>query len=286
MTRGTIIIGALLAGLYLAESVISDWSEWIALALIIIAGIPHGSFDLRVAEAKWSAGVISKRTIISLYVCSVLAMSSLCIGLPSLGLGLFLIISTIHFIEGERYDDSSTSWFRSSLFGFGAILIPIGLHLKEAGQYIEYFVTPSYFTVISPVVLGCAVTVSLIMCCILLFDAFDSKAKNRIVTFQRALCLVGWVTLSPLAGFGVWFIGRHSRLHLSACAQLFRTSRTGVPLDFLLISGLAILGLSPFALLFDFRDINQLFAATISLIAGLTLPHIFVAHGLKDLFHT
>ena len=53
-----------------------------------------------------------------------------------------------------------------------------------------------------------------------------------------------------------------------------------MPTDFVLISLLAIAGLIPFSFAFDFSDINQLFAASICLIAGLTLPHMIVSHGI------
>ncbi len=54
-----------------------------------------------------------------------------------------------------------------------------------------------------------------------------------------------------------------------------------MPLDFLVISLVAILLIIPLSLFFDLRDINQLFAATIVLIAGLTVPHILVTHDLQ-----
>ena len=64
---------------------------------------------------------------------------------------------------------------------------------------------------------------------------------------------------------------------------MFSDSTKGIPFDFIAISLLAIAGLVPFMLLFDFSDINQLFAAAICLIAGLTLPHMIVSHGMQRL---
>jgi hypothetical protein len=88
--------------------------------------------------------------------------------------------------------------------------------------------------------------------------------------------------LPPLAGFAVWFVGRHSRLHLETCAVRLSNSSRGLQPDFIAISFLAILGLAPFSLMFDFSDIGQLFAAALCLIAGLTLPHMIVTHGMRD----
>jgi hypothetical protein len=55
-----------------------------------------------------------------------------------------------------------------------------------------------------------------------------------------------------------------------------------IPIDFILISALAILGLLPFAFYFDFSRIEELFAASLCLIAGLTLPHMVVSHRMKE----
>jgi Brp/Blh family beta-carotene 15,15'-monooxygenase len=282
MERGTLLVALLLGSLLTAQVVLPAWSEWSALGLVIIAGIPHGSFDLRVAEAKWSRGANSKKLIVSLYVGSVLAMSGLCVMLPPVGLALFLGISALHFVEGEGYGGSRASHIKAALFGTSAILLPIGLHPGEAGEYVGYFLSPGMYGALAPFISGAAMAAVPILSGVVLFDSFRKSTDAKRDALQRALCLVGWVALSPLAGFAVWFIGRHSRLHLEACREMFQASRFGVPFDFILISALAIIGLSPFALWFDFTDINQLFAASISLIAGLTFPHIFVAHGLRE----
>jgi hypothetical protein len=51
-----------------------------------------------------------------------------------------------------------------------------------------------------------------------------------------------------------------------------------VPVDFIVLSILAITLIAPLSLWFNLRDIHQLFAASIVLIAGLTLPHMVVTH--------
>jgi hypothetical protein len=89
--------------------------------------------------------------------------------------------------------------------------------------------------------------------------------------------------LPPLAGFAVWFIGRHSRQHLQTCRAMFCSSGIPIPMDFALISLLAIGGILPLGLYFDLTQLEQLFAASLCLIAGLTLPHMVVSHRIRDL---
>ena len=85
------------------------------------------------------------------------------------------------------------------------------------------------------------------------------------------------LVLPPLAGFAVWFIGRHSWQYFLACRSHFADAPKGLR-DFIVISLLALLLLVPLLWRFDPRDLNQLFAASMILIAGLTLPHMIVTH--------
>jgi len=78
----------------------------------------------------------------------------------------------------------------------------------------------------------------------------------------------------------VWFIGRHSRHHLELCRDYIKVGPRWVTGDFLVISVTAIVLILPLALRFNLTDIHELFAASIVLIAGLTLPHMIVTHTI------
>jgi Brp/Blh family beta-carotene 15,15'-monooxygenase len=281
MNIGSLLVTALFLGMVLSACVTPAYSEWLALALMISAGIPHGSFDLRVARLKWHAATVSPARTIICYLICVFSMSALCVFTPLLGLLLFLAISALHFTEGESQAGGATDMFRGTLFGVGAILLPIGLHLDQTEPYVSYFIPSALFNDARPLLGGTASFVAALMGILLVYDLIQNRALST--TFERGVCLLGWLLLPPLAGFAVWFIGRHSRQHLQLCRSMFNSAGTGIPLDFLVISLLAILGLTPFAILFDFSDINQLFAASICLIAGLTLPHMIVSHDMRSL---
>lgn len=281
MKPGTILVLSLF-GTFLAIGTISaSAGEWLALALMIVAGVPHGSFDLRVARRKWGSGALSQRRVVVLYVMSVVAMSSLCVFVPPVGLALFLALSALHFSEGEGRERCGGGSVRGWLFGVGAIALPIAWHLDQASLYMGYFLNPKTVNDFAPGAHGVVLTLSLIMGILIIRDVMRWREDDEQTAFQRVVCLLGWILLPPLAGFCVWFIGRHSRQHLELCREMFHGSRLGIPLDFALISVAAIMGLLPFALLFDFSDINQLFAAALSLIAGLTLPHMIVSMGME-----
>jgi Brp/Blh family beta-carotene 15,15'-monooxygenase len=283
MKIGPLLVTALFLVLGLSTYLTPDYSEWLALALMIGAGIPHGSYDLRVAKVKWRAAAISRTRTIAYYLICVFLMSSLCIFTPLLGLSLFLGISALHFTEGESLSDTSAGILRGLLFGSGAILLPIGLHLDQAAPYVSYFIPSALFNSSRSILGGTAWFFATAMGIVLIYDL--ATKRNASTVYERSLCLLAWILLPPLAGFSIWFIGRHSRQHLELCRSLFNSVGATIPIDFLVISLLAITGLTPFMLLFDFSDINQLFAASICLIAGLTLPHMIVSHDMRSILH-
>lgn len=281
MTFGTLLVLSLFIGMALCSLVAPTRVEWIALVLMIGAGIPHGSYDLRVAKAKWSRAEDSVVSVVLCYLACVISMSALCIFSPLLGLSLFLVISALHFIEGESQSNDPIDAFASTLYGVCAIFLPIGLHLDQTEPYVRYFIRSDLFDMLRPFLGNSALALTALLA---LYAAYElTTRRNRITSFERAICFLGWIILPPLAGFAVWFIGRHSRQHLELCRKIFSTTCSGIPLDFGVISLLAIAGLAPFTLLFDLSDINQLFAASICLIAGLTLPHMIVSHGIRRL---
>lgn len=282
MNSGDRIVLGLGALMVLCRLFIPEWSEWIALALMICAGIPHGAFDLRVAELRWSSKRVSRGIIVSVYLACVVTMGALCVFMPLWGLLVFLTISAAHFSEGEATTSSWVGRYQGWLYGIGAILLPIGFHIDQAGDYLAYFISTADFSMISLYVRWLAAVVGFLITAQLLRATIVHRSWNRSDTLQRGVCLGCWLMLPPLAGFAVWFVGRHSRLHLETCAARLSDSSRRLPLDFIAISVLAILGLAPFSFMFDFSDIGQLFAAALCLIAGLTLPHMIVTYGMRE----
>ncbi len=277
MNYGTLLVASLAALLMFTNTVAYPLGEWLALGLIIIAGIPHGSFDLRVAEAKWGGEGRSRLLILAAYVISGIAMSAVCVAAPTVGLALFLLISVFHFSGGEVVEGGR---LRAAVIGLSAVLLPIGLHLSEAQGYLGYFVPESLLDIAAPALKGLSIVMVVVVGVILSRDTLRGEQGLDSDTIQRWICLLAWVLLPPLSGFAVWFLGRHSRHHLEVCRDFFRSSRRGIPIDFVVISLVAILLIVPLSFLFDVRDINQLFAASIVLIAGLTLPHMLVTHDI------
>lgn len=282
MKGTTLLVLTLFGSLFTWGWIAPSTVEWAALALMICAGIPHGAYDLRVAEAKWRHAPFSRRAILVTYLMSVLGMAALCVLTPLIGLSIFVIISVVHFAEGEIHATTPPSFLVGTALGISSILVPIGLHPLQSQIYMSYFLPRELFAEMEkPLMLVSHIT-SYLMGLYLLVSLRRGSSGDSTETFQRLICLCAWALLPPLSGFAVWFIGRHSRQHLEACQAIFSGGRFNVPLDFMVISLLAILGLLPFSLRFDFTRLEELFAASICLIAGLTLPHIIVSHRLRE----
>jgi Brp/Blh family beta-carotene 15,15'-monooxygenase len=282
MKFGTWVVAILFFGLSGVSVVNTALAEWASLILIIVAGIPHGSFDLRVAQRKWGGRDGMRWSLVAGYLALVVLMSGFCLLQPFLGLLSFLVISALHFSEGESVVDGSTYSVRGCCVGVGAILLPIGLHLEEAYGYLGFFIPQEVYAAVAPWLHASAWFVGGVVVLSEVRQIVKDAKSQYWVSLERLLCVCGWVLLSPLAGFAVWFLGRHSRMHLEACGGMFTEGRCKMPLDFLFISVAAVVLLAPFALVFDLTDIHQLFTATLALIAGLTLPHIVVSHRLQD----
>lgn len=259
------------------------YSEWIAILLIIITGIPHGSFDLRIAQRKWEFLRSRPLLTILLYITTGLLMSLFCILSPFVALITFLIVSAVHFADGERISNKFKT-VSAAVIGISAILLPILLHFAEAQKYMDFF-TPNDSVALTPTMAkSCGLALSFIF---LLTVILNITKQNRSEFLQLIICLLGWHLLSPLAGFSIWFLGRHSRHHFEECIRLFKlltsredTPRT-IPWDFIAISITAILLILPLSIIFDLTKITELFSASIILIAGLTLPHVLVTFNLR-----
>jgi Brp/Blh family beta-carotene 15,15'-monooxygenase len=253
----------------------AEWAEWLALGLIIFAGIPHGAYDLRAADKVWR-GLGHTRWLIGVgYVAVGVAMSLFCLGWPALGLILFLGLSLTHFAEGESFVIGRLGgWVTAT----AAIVLPIALHQEAARPYLTYFLSLALLQQIAlPLMWAGAFAV-----CAVLLQIIRLVRQGRLVDgLEIGCCLVAWVLLSPLAGFAVWFIGRHSRHHLQRCREQFPSVGLGISREFLVVSAAAILLLAPLGLRFNLTVLEELFAASIVLIAGLTLPHMVVTHLLE-----
>ena len=277
MKLSTALVIALLVLLLGISTIDPVLSEWIALLTIIVAGVPHGAFDLRLARALRLSGTRTTLFIVSAYILSALTMSSLCALLPAVGFPLFIVISIIHFVHGERLSNN----LLSLQVGLAAVCLPIGLHYDAARELMIYFLSLQTLDFLEPFVKNFAValSISLSFSLSIYLARITQNSVARSDLIEIMLCLAGWILLPPLSAFCIWFIGRHSLGHVLLCKQLLKDNQHRHRDDFILISIAALALFIPLSFLFDLTNLEQLFSAGIVLIAGLTLPHIVIVHN-------
>ena len=195
-------------------------------------------------------------------------MSLLCLLFPGIGLALFLALSLMHFAESES---AGSPPVLGAVIAAAAVFAPILLHPEQSFAYLGSFIVlpkaaHSVWTTAGFIVWGLAFFATVV----------DARRGRQADTLQRAVSLAAWVLLSPLAGFAVWFVGRHSWQHFLECRARFRSQTGALPQDFFTTAVLALLLLLPLFFKFDPRRLEDLVSASIVLIAGLTLPHVVV----------
>lgn len=282
---------------------ISFWSkiisEWLALLLVFFAGIPHGAFDLRLAKIKWGNNsqvnlINSPLRVITIYFLTGLLMSSLCLILPTFGLLAFIFVSVIHFGESECRVLGN---YWGYLIGIVSILSPVAFHPFEAMDYLSFFIPEAQFILLFPIlykinILILTLILARILYLYLIYKLQSQTSKlNQKFYLEFLSCILSWIILPPLAGFSVWFIGRHTKQHFLDCIELFSAPENQeekkywvnnfLNSDFIILSVVAMLLILPLGFKFDLFNIKEFFAASIVLIAGLTLPHVLVTLGIK-----
>ena len=269
---GSVLVPALALILGGVSVFSAEGAAWLGIAFILFAGIPHGAFDLKAARLAWGREGRSNAVIVGVYCAVGGAMSAVCLLAPTLGLIFFLAISVAHFSEGER---ETLGQVGGLIVGLAAIAAPIGWHVAAAARYTAFFIDGAVMTAIAP---AARFSADILGLAVVALGASLAWRRCWRDAFELGVCLVSWALLDPLAGFAVWFIGRHGRHHLARCRETFVTGPRLFSLDTVLISIVAIVLIAPLALKFDLRVIDELFAASIVLVAGLTLPHMVVTH--------
>jgi Brp/Blh family beta-carotene 15,15'-monooxygenase len=251
--------------------------EWLALGLILLVGIPHGAFDLRISSRRWGSGARSRVVVSILYLLTGGLMGAVCLLWPLVGLLVFLAVSVAHFAAGEAEVANRST---AAAVGVGSILFPIVGHADAAAGYFVFFLTSERFMSALPVLQVIAGGIAAVIPVLWWREARRGRGVNVL---EWGVCLISWLALPPLAGFSVWFIGRHCRMHYETCLRWFPSPGRGAMFDVLVISVAAIALLTPLALRFDLTNLGELFAASIVLIAGLTVPHMVVTSQVAGL---
>ena len=273
-----------LIDLELTGSVGFDLLSLVALAAIVIIGLPHGAFDGAVALALGYGKTLKSMVgFVVTYVAISLLVVLFWLTFPVIALLLFLAISAVHFGIGDSQSGAFLQRVIQSLAHGGLVVVGVSLmHRPEVDPIFAHLVsgeTSMLWAALSIVAYGLAA----------IFVAYAVLAyrhpKLRLRFGELAGLALAYYLLPPLVGFALYFCVVHSVRHVRHLWNDLRDSAYGrrrmLPLAvlFTVASWLAAaitLWLMPTAETLDGAILRVVFIG----LAALTVPHMILVDGL------
>ena len=187
------------------------WWDSIAIALVLLLGVPHGGLDAAVARrVGWPAGVLPWLYFHVAYIGLALLVVGLWWWLPLLSLSLFLLISAIHFAASDLVGRQRQwlPWIAHA----GLITVAVPVLQREAVEPLfaqlvggDAAALMQILTMVFPLWL-----LSLVGYCMV---SYRQRSYRKPLSQLMALLLCALV-LPPLVTFAVYFCLSHSPGHM------------------------------------------------------------------------
>ena len=259
-----------------------DHASLVALAFVVVIGLPHGAFDGAIARhlgySRTLSGLIK---FITGYLGIAAAVLAFWAWQPGLALALFLVISAVHFGYGDATAAGGIDRAVQIAAHGGMAVFGISLfHLQQ--------VTPLYAALTNGDVMLAVMMTEIFPLLIMPVAALyliaairDPGLRPRLVELAL-LCLLLSV-VPPLVGFGIYFCvihtGRHMRYiwdRVNSQATPRRILSQAVLFTLVSWGGGAII-----LLWLDSGNISQDLLQVIFIgLAALTVPHMILVDGL------
>lgn len=184
----------------------------VALALIVVAGLPHGTLDIGAVRESQRLGRRATLAALGLYLVLAAAMAALWLAAPVAALGVFLVLSALQFSEDWQIDGPSLA----------SLAIPVALF--SAGALRDREAYDAIFTALTRGEAGTLATDWLVAIGPLAQAggavAIAALAYRRRPDLAAAACLAiaGMWLFEPVIGFALYFAAYHSPMHLRELA--------------------------------------------------------------------
>ena len=257
-------------------------SDGIALAAVVLIGLPHGAFDGAVYQLWQGQPRLSGYVR---FIISYLALAGVFIGLwlvfPVLSLFGFLLLSAYHFGVGDSnaaksslkavqiicHGGLATIWLMTTHQTDAARIFEV---LSGAGTAILWDITP-----LGLLIWGGAA---------LVYGASawqDSAVRGRFGEFIGLAVVMAILPLLP--AFALYFCAIHSRRHFAHIWHRYQAAKQGSPLGLALLFTLTSWagGGGALWLLWDSQALAEVALQIIFIgLAALTVPHMILVDGL------
>ena len=259
-----------------------DYASLVALAFVVVIGLPHGAFDGAIARhLGYSRTLKGFIKFITVYLGLAAAVVAFWMWQPGLALALFMLISAVHFGYGDATAASGiaralqiaahggVAVFGVSLFHLQQVT-PIYAALTNGDVMLAVMMTKIFPFFIMPVAVS-----------YLVVAIRDAGLRPRLIELAL-LCLL-LSAVPPLVGFAIYFCvihtGRHMRhiwSRVSSHATLRNILSQAVWFTVASWAGGAIM-----LLWLDSGNISQDLLKVIFIgLAALTVPHMILVDGV------
>jgi len=288
-TQATILVGAGLLVLFaLGMRFSSDLVTWIAVAVILLAGFPHGADDMAILRRLGYRSRAEQAFVFTAYIVAILATLLLWYVAPIAGLVCFVLLSILHF--GQDHVEqlnlkTNRSTFYAGTWGIYVLLAPLSWRPAEVQPVIEAMVQTS----LSENLLLYVGVFAALSGIVTLLHAGYRYTKDRNTSWLAEivlLLLLGHVYLMfpSIWGFAFFFVSVHATTSLLNQFQMMGTGLQRVSAKRMLLRSapyaFAAVGAIPLILFGSQGNVlnAEWLAGFFILISAFTTPHAIVMH--------
>lgn len=241
---------------------------------LLIAGLPHGSFDLALLRRAGAAGsgIQSTVTLVALYVACAAAMYLVWRIAPALALAAFLAMAIAHF--AEDWEDCGSSFVATGIAA-GIVSAPSVLHGESLRGLFVALTGDSDAAVLADMLL--LIAPASIAIAVLGIGLLWQASRGRLAV-SAGCGLVAMLLLPPVWGFALFFCLVHSPLQFRSHADALGLRGFGqwrgivVPIS---LGGLGV-AVAIFVLNGGGLIAAGVFASSFMTLSVLTVPHMLV----------
>ena len=252
--------------------------EFFALGAVLLIGIPHGGLDAVIARRKgWPTSSLAWVAFHLVYIFLSLFVIIFWQLLPLISLGLFLIISGVHFARSDLASKGQYPWI--PLVAHGG-LVPIAIPYAQATQ-----VEPIFNLLVGEAnthILLNTVQFLLIpwLGCVAIYAYYAlNKPELRKALLTLTGLIIAAMLLPPLVTFALYFCAFHSPRHMRiTLSKLSPQERHRGLFEMAVYSTLAVLAIILGAYLFqeEMQLAPKLIQFSFIGMAALTVPHMLL----------
>ena len=254
----------------------------LALAAVVIIGLPHGALDGAIAiHLGFSKRLVSLLRFILLYVAAAALVVGAWMAAPAVCLLVFLVISMLHFGMGDaRFLGGWQGLFEAVAHG-GLVVVGISMMHREPVDVIFGYLVggPTQAVWQALDIIAVIVAVALFFC--LVQGVINRKWRAGLA--ELVLLATLFALTPPLVGFAVYFCLVHTLRHVRAILSRLGTGMSGLMvlsqvILFTLASWLA--GGMAFWFLAETGDSESALMRVVFIgLAALTVPHMILVDG-------